>query len=194
MRGAKRMRKWLWRWRSNPLRRRDDIVEAWIVLAVWSVIALGGTLVGTVTARAADDSFAQLRAERHVVRAVLVESTTGAVPTTEGVRDGRVRAKVRWTASDGSPHTGRALVNFGRKAGSPVVVWTDDAGRLASQPPTTAQASAQAGVMGVSAALALAGLVYAAGRVTRWRLDSRRFEAWDREWDRVEPQWRRKAT
>ncbi|MGW7169616.1 hypothetical protein ACWGH3_30930 [Streptomyces sp. NPDC054884] len=46
MRKAKRTRQRWWRWRRNPLRRQADIVEAWIVLAVWTVIVLGGTLVG----------------------------------------------------------------------------------------------------------------------------------------------------
>jgi len=32
------LRKRLWRLRSNPLRRHDDIVEAWIVLVVWAVV------------------------------------------------------------------------------------------------------------------------------------------------------------
>ncbi|MBC2906938.1 hypothetical protein [Streptomyces cupreus] len=185
--------RWRWRWRNNPLRRRDDIVEAWIVLAVWTVVALGGTLVGTVTARAADESFAELRAERHPVRAVLVESTQRAVATTEGVRDNRVRATVRWTASDGSRHTGRALVDSGGKAGSTVTIWFDDGGRLVAPPPTAAHSSAEAGLLGLSAALALSGLVYGAGRVARWRLDRRRVDEWGSEWDRVEPQWRRRT-
>ncbi|MPY40171.1 hypothetical protein FNH04_09685 [Streptomyces phyllanthi] len=42
-----------WRWRSNPLRRRDDVIEAWIVVAVWTVMVLGGALVGAVTASTA---------------------------------------------------------------------------------------------------------------------------------------------
>lgn len=41
MHGSRCTRKRFWRWRSNPLRRHDDIVEAWIVLAVWAVIAIG---------------------------------------------------------------------------------------------------------------------------------------------------------
>ncbi|KUL24600.1 Rv1733c family protein [Streptomyces regalis] len=194
MLSERRTRQWLWRWRSNPLRRRSDIAEAWIVLAVWAAIVVGSTLVGTVTSRAADKSFAQLRAERHAVRAVLVESTVRRVPTSEGVRDDSVRAKVRWTASDGSTRTGRAVVDSGRTAGSKILIWFDDEGRLVTPPPTVAEASAQAGLLGLSAALALGGLVYAAGRVARWRLDRRRVDEWGRKWEQVEPQWRRKIS
>ncbi|MFC8358546.1 hypothetical protein ACFUIY_01615 [Streptomyces griseorubiginosus] len=39
-----------WRRRSNPLRRRGDLLEARIVLTVWAVVAVGGTIAGLVTA------------------------------------------------------------------------------------------------------------------------------------------------
>ncbi|MDQ0958132.1 hypothetical protein QFZ66_002010 [Streptomyces sp. B4I13] len=191
---TKRTSHLLWRWRSNPLRRRDDVVEAWIVLAVWTVIALGGTLVGVVTAHAADESFAQLRAHRHAVRAVLVESTADAVLSEEGAFGERVRAKVRWTASDGSSRTGRTLVDAGQRAGSRFVVWTDDEGRLTTEPQSASEASVEAACLGTLAALALGGLTYGAGRAARWRLDQRRTDQWGRQWEQIGPQWRRKTT
>ena len=194
MRGTGRTRRWLWRWRSSPLRRREDVVEAWIVLALWAVVVLGGALVGTVTVRSADESLARVRAERHAVRAVLLQSTEEATPLTEGVPENRVRARIRWTAPDGSVRSGRALVPYGREAGTRVPVWTDDAGRLAPQPPTAAQAAFEAELLGVSAVLALGGLVYGAGRAARWRLDRRRLDGWARDWNRVEPGWRRTTT
>jgi hypothetical protein len=183
----------LWRWRSNPLRRRDDVAEAWIVLAVWTVIALGGTLVGTVTALAADESFAQFRAERHSVEAVLVESTQ-VVTTSESASDSRAWAKVRWTASDGSTRTGRTTVESGHKAGSKVLVWTNRQGNLTAEPLTATEAALEAGVLGAAAALAFGGLTFGAGRVARCRLDQRRYNQWGREWDQVGPQWQRRTT
>ncbi|MFI6931738.1 hypothetical protein [Streptomyces sp. NPDC050287] len=194
MDNARRRRQRGWRWRSNPLRRRTDILEAWIVLAVWTVIALGGALVGLATAHAADDSFALLRRERHSVPAVLAESTSGAIPTGEGPASGQVRAKVRWSASDGAIRTGRAMVDSGRSAGSKVVIWMNSKGQLTEEPPAKGAAAAEACLLGIGAALAFAGLTFAAGRVARWRLDQRRYEQWSREWDTVEPQWGRKGT
>ncbi|MFC5201068.1 Rv1733c family protein [Streptomyces kaempferi] len=122
MRGTKRVRQLLWRWRSNPLRRHDDIVGAWIVLAVWMVIATGGSLIGVLTAHPADESFAQLRRERHPVQAVLVESAAPTVNDGAGTPYDQIRATVRWTAKDGSTRTGRALLDPGQQAGSKVVV------------------------------------------------------------------------
>jgi hypothetical protein len=169
------------------LRRRSDILEAWIVLAVWTVIALGGTLVGLATAHAADESFASLRRERHSVPAVLAESTSGAIPTGEGAASEQVRAKVRWSASDGATRTGRALVDSGRSAGSKVVIWVNSQGQLTEEPPAEGAAAAEASLLGIGAALAFAGLTFAAGRLAQWRLDQRRYEQWSREWDTVGP-------
>jgi hypothetical protein len=191
---TKRARQPLWRWRSNPLRRHYDILEAWIVLVVWTAIALGGILIGAVTAHAAEESLTQLRQERHSVHAVLLESTTPALSTGEGAAYGEVRAGVRWTASDGSLRTGRTLVEPGRKAGSKVVVWMNDKGQLTTEPTSASAAAAEAAMFGAAAALAFGGLVFAAGRVVQWRLDQRRYELWDQEWDQVGPRWGHRTT
>ncbi|MGN5377661.1 hypothetical protein ACQ4WX_07880 [Streptomyces lasalocidi] len=34
----------LWRWRSNPLRRHSDVIEAWIILATWVFALLCGAV------------------------------------------------------------------------------------------------------------------------------------------------------
>ena len=143
-RRTKRTKHLLWRWRSNPLRRHDDIVEAWTVLAVWTVIALGGTIVGVLTSEVADDSFTQQRSERHAVEAVLVESTPDAALTGRGTMSDQVLATVRWTASNGSGRTGQALVHMGQEAGSKVVVWLDDTGQLTREPQSAASTAASA--------------------------------------------------
>ncbi|WP_263635550.1 hypothetical protein [Streptomyces sp. CoH27] len=36
----------LGRWRDNPLRRREDVAEAWIVVALWVVVLVGGGSAG----------------------------------------------------------------------------------------------------------------------------------------------------
>ncbi|WP_406360013.1 hypothetical protein OID55_06370 [Streptomyces sp. NBC_00715] len=190
---AQGARRWCWRWRRNPLRRRDDVIEAWMVLLVWTVILLGGALVGVVTARAADASFTRLRHDRHSVPAVLLEGSGSTVPSGEGSRYDQVRTTVRWTAADGSVHTGRALVETGHKAGSPVDVWLNGKGRLTAAPPSVGAAAAEAGLLGFGAAAAFGGLVIGAGAFARWRLDQYRYERWEHEWDRLGPQWGHKT-
>ncbi|MFD8725801.1 hypothetical protein ACFV2H_49720 [Streptomyces sp. NPDC059629] len=184
-------RKLLWRWRNNPLWRRRDIVEAWIVLATWTVVAVGGTVTGLVTAHAADEMFARQRTERHSVRAVVLND----VPHSTGTLGGTDRrpASVRWTTPDGSTRTDRTLVSTGLKAGAKVTVWQDSQGRLAHAPTGSTKSAVESGFLGTAAALAFAGLVFGAGAVARWRLDCRRFEEWDREWDLVGPRWGHKT-
>jgi hypothetical protein len=187
MDGDKPARKLFWRWRSNPLRRHDDIVETWLVLAMWAVVAVGGTAAGLVTAHATDETLAQQRAERHSVQAVLLTDAPERAPSIRSAGD-QALADVRWMALDGSVRTDRTPVDTGLRAGSHVVLWQDDHGSLATQPPSPAEAAVEAGFLGSSAGLALAGAVYGLGAVARWRLDLRRIERWGREWDLADPQ------
>ncbi|MDX3388136.1 hypothetical protein PV682_42870 [Streptomyces niveiscabiei] len=188
MRGTRHARKRLWRWRNNPLRRPDDITEAWLVLAVWLLIVAAGTAVGTMTAHAADEMFARQREQRHPVRAVLLDD----VPESAGVggaASDRRSAVVRWSAPDGSERTGRTLVDAGQRAGATVVVWQDTQGRLRTEPPDELESAVESATLGAGAAFGLAGALYGAGRLARWRLDRRRIEGWGREWDVVGPLW-----
>ncbi|MEU5439877.1 Rv1733c family protein [Streptomyces griseofuscus] len=177
----------LWRWRSNPLRRHEDIVEAWVVLTVWVIVAFAGAVAGLVTARSAEHEFAEQR--RHAVRAVLVAEAPHGV-TADRQIDGRVRGSVRWAAPDGIPRSGQTLVDGGLKAGASVTVWQDDQGRLAlSQPTGRAEGHVEAALFGAAAALAVAAPVFGASAFARARLDRRRMARWDQEWDLVGPQW-----
>ncbi|MER5796129.1 hypothetical protein [Streptomyces sp. NPDC001980] len=192
MRRTRRVKELLWRWRSNPLRRHDDIVEAWIVLAVWALVLVGGIVAGLVTARAADDVFARQRAEREPTPAVLLVDVPTSVSGI-GTDSERTPGTVSWTAPDGSTRTGRTLVDTGSKAGSKVVVWLDDQGRPTTEPPSAGAAAVEAGVLGTAAGCALAGAVIGAGAVARWRLEQRRLDLWDREWSTVGPRWGHKT-
>ncbi|MEU6378733.1 hypothetical protein [Streptomyces sp. NPDC046909] len=188
MQGNRRTKKTLWRWRSNPLRRRDDVLEAWVVLAVWAVIAVGGTLAGVVTARAAGDVLDRQRAQRTPVSAVLLADTPKATS-----KSYRSVADVRWTGRDGSTRTGKALVGSGKKAGTTLTLWADAQGHLVAAPPSSSEAAVEAGSLGAAAALAATGVICGAGRVARWRLDRRRIAQWSREWELVGPRWSHKT-
>jgi hypothetical protein len=188
----RRGKKRLWRLRSNPLRRHDDIVEAWIVLVMWAVIAVGGVLAGLVTSHAAAEVFAEQRAQRHTVQAVLL--TNVPTPTSAvGGGQNRIKAEVRWTAADGTRRTGSTLVETGQRAGSKVVVWVDAAGNLAVQPLDPTEAALESAIFGLAAAVAFAGITFGTGAVARYRLDQRRIDSWGTEWNLVGPSWGRKT-
>ncbi|WP_427924177.1 Rv1733c family protein [Streptomyces sp. cg40] len=193
MGGNRRLKKRLWRLRSNPLRRHDDIVAAWIVLVMWAVVLVGGALCGLVTFHAADEVFSAQRTERHSVHAVLITDTASTGATVDGARD-LIKAEVRWTTADGTRRTGSTLVETGKKAGAEVVVWVNSAGDLTVEPPSRTDATLESTVLGLIAALAFAGLAFGTGAVARYRLDQRRIDSWGTEWKLVGPSWGRKTS
>ncbi|MER6032844.1 MULTISPECIES: hypothetical protein [unclassified Streptomyces] len=183
---------WLWRWRRNPLRRRADVLEAWVVLAAWLLTVLAGVSAGLAAARSVDDGLARERAAwRPAVARVVAKAPGRSASETSGAE--RVWAEVRWTAADGSAHTGQARVAPGSAAGSPVTVWTDPRGHLVSRPATASEAAFRAVLMGGLVGLSAAAVPFVGGLALRGRLERRRMDDWDAEWARLGPQWGRKT-
>ncbi|MBD0842060.1 hypothetical protein [Streptomyces sp. TRM68416] len=182
-----------WRWRHNTLRRPSDRAEAWIVLATWILALVGGLGTAQLTGDRVADGLAERRDRAQPVSAVLVEDApTVPVTTGEGFSNSTVWAKVRWTDADGAPHTGRAQVDPGSEAGTSVTVWTGTTGTLVAPPPTAMEAEFQSVLAGTLAGLTAAGTLVGCGRLARFGLDRRRLHAWETEWARVGPQWRKR--
>lgn len=191
---SRRTAKRFWRWRSNPLRRRHDVIEVWVVLSMWAVIAIGGAVLGLVTARAADEVFTQQRAERYAVRAVLVAGSAPSGLARGGAGDGTFAAQVRWTDPDGSVHTDRTSVDAELAVDSGhLTLWTNGRGEIVAEPPTPTEAAVESGLLATGAVLAFAGLVFGAGSLARWGLDRARMAEWGNEWRLVGPQWGHKT-
>ncbi|MFJ8107690.1 hypothetical protein [Streptomyces sp. NPDC096132] len=172
----------LWRWRRNPLRRRSDVVEAWIGVAAVTLL-LAAPAVGVVTADVAERSALDQARGLHRTAARLVEDAAPATPSRlSGTADGDARATVRWTTTDGSVQTGEAPVAAGSRAGSPVTVWLDDEGRSRPAPPTPARARSHGAAVGVATGGGLGLLVVSGWWVARVRLEVRRGAQWGRAW------------
>jgi hypothetical protein len=185
---------WLWRWRRNPLRRRADAVEAWVVLGAWLLTVLAGVLAGLTAARSVENGLARERAEWRPAVALVTEKAPGAPSRSgDGTAGERVWTRVGWVAPDGSPHTGRARVAPGSAVGTPVTVWNDPEGRLVTRPATAAEAQLRGVVLGGLLGVSAAAVPFVTGRVLRARLERRRMARWDTEWARLGPIWGRKT-
>ncbi|MFI6620213.1 hypothetical protein [Streptomyces sp. NPDC050528] len=180
-----------WRLRPNPLRRRSYLVEAWLLIAAWTLAVVAAIGTGAWTALAVDRHVDALRAERHPVSAVLVEDAVRTVGTSDG--SDSYRATVRWTAADGTSRTGLAHVDSSSKAGSTTHVWLDTRGRLVPTPVTAEQARLEGVVLAVWTAVGAGGTVLLIGRGMSARLERRRLEQWEAEWARVGPRWGHKT-
>ena len=186
---------WLWRWRRNPLRRRSDLLEAWIVLIAWLLAVVAGVAAGWAAGALLEQGIDARRTQVHPVSAVLTrDAPRNPVATTAGAHEDTVWAKVRWTAADGSLRTGSARVEPGSTAGTAVTVWTDRTGALTARPPTAVEARTHVVAVGTSAGLAAGAAVLGCGRLARLALDRRRLREWEAQWARVGPQWRRKMS
>jgi hypothetical protein len=185
---------WLWRWRRNPLRRRADVVEAWVMLGAWLLTVLAGVVAGLAAARSVEHGLARERATWHpaVARVVTDAPGTSDAETSDESTDGeRVWAKVRWTAPDGSAHTAEARVAPGSKAGTSVTIWTDPQGHLVTRPTTASEATFRATLIGALVGVSAGAVPFVGGLVLRGRLERRRLDRWDAEWARLGPQWGR---
>lgn len=178
-----------WRFDRNPLRRDTDRAETIIILvllaafgcAAWfgAHTAASWSAAGTVREmQAQQSSFRQ-------VRAVLLDR-----PVSTSVYGANLgpQAQARWTAPDGSKHTGFVAAPSDAPIGSTVLIWVDHSGNQVTplQPDQAALRSDMAatvtvGVMGV-AALLLGVTVHRA-------LDRRRLAAWDADWLATGPRW-----
>ncbi|MEU3661863.1 hypothetical protein AB0E77_19235 [Streptomyces sp. NPDC032940] len=190
----------LWRWRRNPLRRTTDLVEAWVALTGLLLIVFVAPLAGTLVGGAAQDTLQRsVRAQhesRHQVTAFVVRELRRSPfdVDPEGVSAGDLRSRVlaRWEAADGSEQRGTVLAGLQNPhPGDHFRIWTDGQGRVVPRPLDSATATTHAALAGVGAALATALLVEAGRRIVVWRMVRRRYDRWERDWERAGPDWGR---
>ncbi|OLZ71992.1 hypothetical protein AV521_08595 [Streptomyces sp. IMTB 2501] len=181
---------WLWRWRRSPLKRRADVMEAWVVLGTWLLTVLAGVSAGLVAAHSVENGLAKERADWGPVVARVVGRAPGEAPLHGHTSAGdRVWAEVRWTVADGSAHTGQVRVRPGSKAGTPVTVWSDPQGHLVNRPTSAAEAAFRGALIGCLVGVSAAAVPFIGGLAVRARLERRRMDAWDTEWARLGRQW-----
>jgi hypothetical protein len=180
----------LWRWRRNPLKRRSDVVEAWAGLAAGVVMAVGAPISGIAAAHSMHDSIIQQNQDRHRVSATLTHDAPGVATTrAEGANPDRVRAPVQWHDASGRTHSAHVTVAPGAKAGTTTPVWVDGRQQVTEPPLDAVQATVQTDIIGAGAAGGFCVAALAAHRLVRLDLDRRRSRQWQREWEKVGPQW-----
>ncbi|MFF7308887.1 hypothetical protein [Streptomyces sp. NPDC008137] len=174
-----------WRWRRNALKRRVDVVEAWVVLAGWVFALLGGLAGGLLAAGAVEQAVERQRAGSHQVPAVVVKDAPGPSPA-RAASDHRVWGEVRWTAPDGSTHKDEARVPPRAPAGSTVPVWVNKSGDITTPPVSEGEAWLHTTMGGALAGALAGGAVLGAAWLIRLSLDRRRMAQWDAEWERID--------
>ncbi|HEY5837125.1 hypothetical protein [Streptomyces sp.] len=196
----KRVGKLGWRWRRNPLRRRTDVVEAWLGV-VTAVLFCTVPLLGWWAGHSVDRNLQRVvrtqRAERTLVTATALPAArkpaTGASSVAAEGRnsDPRRGDRLRWTAPDRSVHTATVPVDLEVWHKSKILLWTDHTGELVTPPLDSTTATTHSVLAGTAAAAAAGGLLLISRQIFLWRLMVRRLDSWEREWARVGQDWGR---
>ncbi|MDX3536955.1 hypothetical protein PV721_21775 [Streptomyces sp. MB09-01] len=176
---------------DNPLRRDADRTRArlrvtFMVACLLAVVC--GVAVGRSAWTDAGRAAAEIARHRHSVTAVTVGDTTyraGPEPSTRPVPV----APATWRDTSHRVHTETVPVPAATRNGETVRLWVDDRGNATTAPPGTAHIALHAIGLGTGAS---ATIVLAAGAAVYARLrivDARSGQAWESEWESVEPRW-----
>ena len=177
----------------NPLRRRWDLIDGWLLPAAIAAFLLLGPLAATVAGLWAHaDNMTIQRADKswHQVSAVLLEPVPGPLFSDNGANSWLVWSPARWV-SGGRARIGDVPAPAGASAGSTVKAWLNGAGKAQAPPLTAAGARNRILIAALYALACLTALLTVAALVTRWVLDRRRIASWEAGWLSVEPQWSR---
>jgi len=172
----------------NPLRRRSDRIEAWILLVLTVAFVPLTTVTAVGASHWADQSVSRELAGQGLrrVSAVLLQ----AAPATDPAADGSalVLVRARWSV-DGATHLGDIAAVPGTARGTTVQIWTTKKGNVATPPLTSAQIDARvvAGIVLAPAVVALAfWLLFC---LLRWPMNRHRLASWAASWTSVGPRW-----
>lgn len=179
----------------NPLRRRSDRVEAYLLAGLLVAAAAGAPLAAEAASASAYAGALRLQhqqlATSFLVTAVLAQpagtSDNGYTISVD------VPARATWTSVSGKPRAGTILALAGSGKGTAVPVWTDLAGDLVSPPMTTAQVAGQGDAGATGAVAMVVALFFAGTGTTRYVLRRRRLAAWEADWLLTAPTWNRQS-
>jgi hypothetical protein len=175
----------------NPLRRRLDLIDGWLLPAVIAAfLILGPLVVGGVGLWMHADNAAAQRAQRtwHEVPAEVLQPVPGPVMSGNGSSSWLVWTPARWTA-DGRTRVGDVPVPAGTSEDAAVPVWLNRAGQVQPPPLTAARARNRIVLAALFALASLAALLMLLAAAAHWLLDRRRLAGWEAAWRSVGPQW-----
>ena len=176
---------------DNPLRRRTDIIEAWLgPAAVILFLALAPVIFLLTSAWVSAENSAVRQAQQswHAVPAVLLRAAPGPEFSDNGANTWYAWTPARWT-QDGRQRVGDIPAAAGSRAGSTQTLWLDRAGDVRVPPQAPAQARDEASATTLLELAGLALLLIIVARLARWALDRRRIAGWETGWLAVGPRW-----
>jgi hypothetical protein len=179
---------------GNPLRRRADLIEAWLAPSAIVVFLALCPLVMVVTGLTVRvDNAVERQAQRswHPVKAVVLDAVPGPEMSDHGANTWLTWTPATWTSA-GHEWIGEVPAPARTRADGTVTAWLDRAGDV-MMPPLTAAAARERVVYATLIALAaLAVLLAFMKAIVRRVLDRQRLAGWETAWMSVAPVWTRR--
>lgn len=179
----------------NPLRRRTDRVEAYLLAGLFVAAAAGAPLAAQAASRAAYAGALRVQQEQQATRRqVPAVLTQAAGKSVYGYTlSAEVPTPASWKSVTGKHGSGEVLAPAGLPKGVTVTVWTDPNGDLASPPITAAQVAGQGDAGAIGAGAAIVVVFLSGAGVIRYALCRRRMAAWEADWLLTAPTWNRQS-
>lgn len=179
----------------NPLRRRTDRVEAYLLAGLFAAAAAGAPLAAEAAGGAAHAAALRVQHEQLAsgfrVTAVLTQAAGSSVNGYTLSVDVPTRAS--WTSASGAHRAGEILALAGSGKSTRVPIWTDLDGDLVSPPITAAQVTGQGDAGAIGAVAVVLALFVTGTGATRYVLHRRRLAAWEADWLVTAPTWNRQS-
>lgn len=169
---------------GNPLRRRCDRVETWIMVALCVMFLVGAPFAAVVAGGYVYGASIRADMTSHPVTAILLSNARHV-----GYSLQDATALVRWTTTSGDARVDRIAVPVGARAGSVVRAWADASGQLTGAPPRSADVVANVAVAASFALVAVGAVLLSAAVTVRRVMRRRRLAAWEADWRSIEPKW-----
>jgi hypothetical protein len=176
---------------GNPLRRRSDIIAAWLtpvaILIFLALIPVAAAVTSSV-ARAENASVAHAMPTWNVVEGRLLRSAPGPVQPDHGGNLWNEAVPAEWTFQ-GHWHTGAVPVLAGSRQGDLQKIYLNDAGQVQTPPLAAGQLADRIDTITFIVLGVLAMVLLTLKGIARRILDGRRIAAWESDWLAVGPRW-----
>lgn len=176
---------------GNPLRRRSDVIAAWltplVVLIFIALIPVTATVTSSL-AHAQNAAVARAMPTWHMVEGRLLRSAPGPAQTDQGGNLWNEVVPAEWVFQ-GHKQSGVVPVLAGSRAGDLQKIYLNKAGKVQTPPLDAAQLADRTDTITFIVLATLAVLLLVLKGITRRILDSRRIAAWESDWLAVGPRW-----
>jgi hypothetical protein len=179
---------------GNPLRRRSDLIEAWLAptaIVVFLALCPLFVVVTGMTVRADYAAAQQAQQSWRPVKAVVLDAVPGPEMSDHGANTWLTWTPATWTVA-GHEWIGEVPAPASTRADATVTAWLDRAGNVQLPPLTAAGARERVAYATLIALAALAVLLAVMTAIARRVLDRQRLAGWETAWVSVGPVWSRR--